>query len=1481
MVFGNESAGREIDEDSARQALVRDLSIRQSRTREDAGFLHTAAKIGFTIGAVGLLGRTIPRDYLIEALGTMGRLGQTVTAPVGHFARGMMDELAGVSRRAPAAIRNFDLIESITKSLEVYRMAKPGRTTAELQEIVSATRQGLRDVGFEDLNRHGMDRLRAATVGDILSSHELQNAIGGQSSSSFKVIDEALRLGMIGTETRLTRGSVGGIFIREGAGSSAQILDTRFASPRNIMRGMYNLARNLRVPFTGFRPVDLIAGVMRPFGEGEFAGMVGPDLPIGVTKAADGTLSTVMSGPGLNFVIGGRLLRQSGHGFEVAAENIRIGRMGKVGQARLERYGVADEYFAARMRRIKRARAGGRLEAVTELEDALGLGPDFRTRDPALKTFVVDPIRRKAEGRVAARPYVQRREVAGFLERYRIEAEAEELGIDPEILLSQAVVNPKADGQLSLIDKARAYLGLGGPGIAVKPNAVAPFAEGDLTVQSVEYTGKLAGRRGLLPEETFRGDPLVSPTHLGGYPVLRTTPIQHYAYTGKSGGFLDWVQGQTEALLDVLHYGTNRTGDLFGATLGVGFRPSVGKGIAGGFLGLGKNLAKMYGIVAGVQGAIEYLNYADYLSEMVIEPVVTGFGAIDHPYTSVKKIGIGLYQGAQLIRTGVRDALQVDNAARYLEDLMPGSIDSGASFLARTVGIPLAGLAKGGITGFKSAGALALLVGGTEPGKTFSEQLAEFTGEKEVPIRKSRWWALGRQPFEGGQIDYFAPHWTRRHLYDPAYTDVLYGSKSEYFTNVARIPTPHNLFGLVPLLQEGSIFSGGDLYLAKKHSLTRPYPDTPGVNTEEALIMANYLASRGPYDPPFAAGQRLGYGTAGTLPETVQEHGFLSRIGSAVDELTELSGIYKFMFYDIWGGGEGGPPKLATYETMNSSARAFYDANLGGLLGMTEMYRRFVSPDEARQGVNPVPNLMPTWLPGMRSEHIKDRQYHIDFTLGDPYAKLSRGESRLPGAGYEVMHRLHSGAPGVYDAMDRFLILADVAPNSDAYKQYRVIVENWAQSGVLDRYWSQKFNVAKKQVADKMDRYRFYDRRFTGLITDSNSKRTADKYNLIEKAVGGTWEVLSHDLLPKAAKVVPFGDSLIDKLLPTFSPIEHYERFQVYGEEFGDWRSPWKSFLRPKIAGLTAEDPLMAAAGGASFALFGSNPMAALALGITGGLSIGGAAAANSISTGRWASGQVPEHRQRQWELEQYFDNLQYVKGRMLQQRAIAMQDQELADHYKDLWSRTTAAIDYRADRKDFMRQAIRGLSREQRAYFKSFIGMPEVSQNYILQMMPEQVKPVFIAGADRMGERKFAKYRKYSQQRSDTRVANYFRSVGGLPDSGWGGWHPDVPMDAVKIKMVDAGWNSTSADIHKFSLFNEHRYRASRFENLTVPQSRDLSYVDRDDGGHANLIAELQAAGFQNVRLRPGLGGQMDNIQWNVRRSTWEQVKETISEMF
>lgn len=1471
-------------EDIRRRAVAREVTERQrlSQEQEESNWLADAIKIGTLGAAAWFLGRSvIADDFVLRGIHKTGQFGKrAVGQPASKLYRGLVDELIGKPVEHSAR-QSIELLEDLSQSQHLIKQleASTGRAygsgnVAHQQEIIQSVRKGISDKGYDNLEREGLAQLRPATVGDVLRDVSLQRQIG---ESHFKTLKEASEIGLIGKKTALTRG-YGGLFIDTSTKSIPGFVDTRFIKPTHIARGAYNVLSNLKIPFTGFRPVDLIANVVRPFTEGDFAGMVGSDLNV-----AKG----VRTGPGLNYVVGGRLYTQiQGGAFEEAATNIRLHRISGVGNARIERYNDMAEKMAPRLaKRIRRGEATKR----EQVEWATGVGRNFRTKESVLVDLWEALKRRDAvvtkEADVVPREFVTRKSTLGVGEptvarragRKQFELAQIEHGSHPSQVgkpegydvAGEAVSNvPLTRGE-----RFKAYFGLSERADVRRPSrAVDEPVEKTLIppkdeLESFGVSSK-QGRR-----QVIHGEEPIRPSKTGEVPdkiADATAPVEFYASRGTGATLKERVEGTAEALVDVGYFMTSRLNDLLGWTAGIGFKPVKGEGILGGIGATAGNAAKLYGVYTGFHAALGYANYADYLFETTLGR------ALPEGYDSPKNLAVRMYQGFQLARAYVRDAIGITAGSQYTEDLHPGIIDSGASWTARTVAPVVAGAMWKGKIGALGGIAASLLIGGNDVTESAKDTLDTFKGDKLVPVRKSRWWMLGRQPFEGGQISHYAPHWTRRTLADYRFTDTQYGDKTEYYSRVSRLPTFNNFFGLTNLFQDGGPVFGGDTYLAKKHRETRPYPNTPGVDYEEALKLSQVLASRGPHDAPLGAGQRLGYESTGQgVP--IAEEGIQGGVRRFTDRISELGGIYKFLFSDLFSKDDTPDLELARYESIGSTAREYYDASLGGLMGMSELYRRFVPSQMAKPGFNPVPNSMPDWLPGVRSRFQGDRSQpnRFDYTLGDPYAKVQQGEMRLPGSSYETLHRLHSGAPGVYDAMDRFLILGDVAPSSEAYKHYRSIVENWQKTGVLDASWSEKFETTKKQVKAKLQRYEFSHRRFTGMITDPNPEETSEKYNALEKMSGAVWEVLTHDLVPMIGDTIPIvGPALAEKGLQQLSPIEHYLRYQVRGEEFADWRDPMKAFVRHKYENAAARDPISATGVGAVAGyLMGSNPISGALMGTVSAGIFGGGSFIKNIT-----SEEVPEFRQREYELREWFDNFQYVKSRVLETRAMAAGDQQLASYYQEQKRRTVTGLNY-ADPSawGFTANALKAMDRNNRGYFTEFLNMPGEAQRQISGYMPRNLQPV-MARATQQGEKIFEGYRKFARMSADTRAAMFFSQAGGMPKSSWAGWHPDVSMDAVKIKFIDSGANSVSADIHKFDLFSEHRMRAAPYDNLSMPVG-DLEGVQLDPEYAMDLQKQLLDAGFQNVRFSYESGPQF-GVQWDVQNNTMDAIRQAIHEV-
>jgi hypothetical protein len=178
----------------------------------------------------------------------------------------------------------------------------------------------------------------------------------------------------------------------------------------------------------------------------------------------------------------------------------------------------------------------------------------------------------------------------------------------------------------------------------------------------------------------------------------------------------------------------------------------------------------------------------------------------------------------------------------------------------------------------------------------------------------------------------------------------------------------------------------------------------------------------------------------------------------------QLAGMYGFLWNSIIPSKHG--YQLENAGNMKSFVRSFWDNDLGGWGGdFMEIARRFF-PHENHdiEQINPLRNTMPLWLPGR-------------FQQGDPYTKVTKGEARLPGAGYETLNRLHPDKYGRYGAFDRYKILADVAPGSDEYKTWKKIAKNEIGNNPALK---KQMDETEKRVKAQSSDHHFYNYQFLG-----------------------------------------------------------------------------------------------------------------------------------------------------------------------------------------------------------------------------------------------------------------------------------------------------------------------------------------------------------------------------------------------------------------
>ena len=182
-----------------------------------------------------------------------------------------------------------------------------------------------------------------------------------------------------------------------------------------------------------------------------------------------------------------------------------------------------------------------------------------------------------------------------------------------------------------------------------------------------------------------------------------------------------------------------------------------------------------------------------------------------------------------------------------------------------------------------------------------------------------------------------------------------------------------------------------------------------------------------------------------------------------------LTGIYGYAASSVFGRDES--KFIADAGDINSFTRRFWDSGIGGVGGeQMEIIRRFLPEYSRRRRINPLMNKMAedhSWLPEK-------------FYTGDPFSSLPMGEARLPGEGYEAINQLHPDqfASDGYGAIDRYKILADIAPNSAEYKYWKQIVK------MMNNDEAKKvLKDTEEMVKHQGKKHDFFDYKFLGKTT--------------------------------------------------------------------------------------------------------------------------------------------------------------------------------------------------------------------------------------------------------------------------------------------------------------------------------------------------------------------------------------------------------------
>lgn len=898
-----------------------------------------------------------------------------------------------------------------------------------------------------------------------------------------------------------------------------------------------------------------------------------------------------------------------------------------------------------------------------------------------------------------------------------------------------------------------------------------------------------------------------------------------------------------------------------------------------------------------------------------------GAGLIQYPY----RLGLQAYVQAKKGKTA-RDAAKVllgysVEETRHIKGMLGrfgaawpkwfnniGRWVKANRFLGKYINTPQSLLAAAG--GLAGAALVAPFVPGALIPTTTSEELeAMYSGEELVPIRKGRWWEMGRTPWEGQRIQYYRPHAIAL-LKTRAREQGIYGDeqmspiekfiKANFTYEFERKNYESRPYPITGAAFEDVPFIGPLLastlgrfikppQLMHTEEWLRASGGSGAKGSQEILAAFNEAATMEGVEGMEGATYRhlpLGFGghralELGEIPPgaPITPYGFKGFFSEQWYRMTEMLGLPGFMTEVMkerltnegqWFTQE---QRLESARRAYGAERQYWDLELGGGFHVGEVLRRlFPHRQRAVPLYNPIRNLMPEWLPG-------PGERAPDFWHGDPYTKVPMGEVRLPGQGYAALHpELKDVKPDDYPLVHRYRILADIAPYSDQFKYYQQLMQQRKRENRLTDEELKIYNDVRAQMRSRRARKEFDEYRYESADTLAEynkelAKKGKEPVGTFGQFIGRYWEMLAHKAHTPLEYLTPISPA--SKLIHMSTAIEDYERTQLYGTQNAFWQHPIRHFLTP----FTRATARM--------------------LGYSG----------------------IPEDIQEVRDIESYFDMLKWIKFKRLKRMAAAEGDWEAAKEFEGKTRETLFGINpYTFN----FTHLYRSLPSRERDYFQSFADTrdPETRQK-ILDMVPEGAQALYQARWRRAREEEIRDQLKADNLEGDQRaqleselrkIQSDVRNEGiprtqklwkeylrtkmkgesypdwyrrtklleerfegmPLPGPDWVGWHPGVDLNDIKLKLVQ----NMGRDMHDFNLWPSDAQRLAHkpFINQgTVDAITTENILDYSEL-RGRITELLDSEGMEDVQISVAMypsNSPEYNIDMDIREDRLGDIKK------
>lgn len=451
-----------------------------------------------------------------------------------------------------------------------------------------------------------------------------------------------------------------------------------------------------------------------------------------------------------------------------------------------------------------------------------------------------------------------------------------------------------------------------------------------------------------------------------------------------------------------------------------------------------------------------------------------------------------------------------------------------------------------------------------------------------------------------------------------------------------------------------------------------------------------------------------------------------------------------------------------------------------------------------------------------------------------------------------------------------------------------------------------------------------------GVRDDGSATSTAALFTENQRTLGALSDRIVHDIMP----TIPILNIVTDKFLRVQSPVESYEK-ELYSKSWRSWDNPATGWIQPMFESAASKNPALSFLHGAGIG-FLSAPRNRWKGAWVGGLTFGTLAGIRTINDtvddltpfgddAAW----VPKRRQKERNIDEYFDRLTYVKYKGLYNKAVADAARYEGSDLEALFASGEEQKRLGGGLKDYLNTQKKWLTIQKK------IGVPnEEEYNLALADIREQLNEgdenseyarvgpytalalrykdtyestLFAAG---MGEtydynkiyralpskdkQYFTEFQKASPRERERilelvpenqrpiyqrlyglkidrpeSMRKYFKD-NILPDENWEGWEASNSLDHVKIKVMrDEGIELTEAN---FWADDEAAADASGMDSIPMTPSL-FSSVNQGE-----LEKVLRGAGLQDVRIQM-VSAPSDSFgiqtSLNLRKDRTQEVEE------